>query len=794
MPGLTSQSDGVGESPRQPGGAAKVTGAFRYSSDLSQENMVWAVTLRSPHPHARITSVDTSPAWDVPGVCDVITHRDIPGRKLFGQMTADQPVLAIDTVRYHGEAVAVVAATHPETARLAAGRIRVGYDVLPPVTDPVAALRADSPAVHPGGNIVSHRSIRHGLAQSGNLPHADVVVRGEYAVGLQDQAFLGTESGLARPMGDGGVELHVATQWLHVDREQVAASLGMDPDRVVLKLAGVGGAFGGREDLSVHVPACLLALRLRRPVKMCYSRPESFFGHVHRHPAVLRYEHGAGRDGRLVYVRAEIILDGGAYASSSPAIAANAATHAAGPYHVPHVAADAWAVYTNNPPCGAMRGFGTVQPCFAYESQMDRLAAAVGLDPVQVRLANALCEGGELPTGQILDSPAPVADLLVRLRDLPLPAAAPGTGAVAPQNAPAGSGRQGSVRGVGYAACLKNTAFIEGFDDYSTARVRLRAASGQPVATVTTAAADVGQGVLGVQRQIAVSELGVRNVEIEQADSRFGTAGPTSASRQTYVTGGAVRAACQAVREDVLALARSGLTGPPAPREPLALRDGMVVDAAGVPVAALVDLLGQAVIDHTREFHHRPTFPLDPVNGQGNSSIQFGFAAHRAVVEVDTELGLVTVVELATAQDVGRAINPQAVAGQLQGGTAQGLGLALLEEIELAGGHVLNPSFASYLLPTMMDVPPIRVELLELADPHAPLGVRGIGELPAISSTAAVAAAVRAATGRPVSRVPIRPQDLIGPVASPAPGSGALPAWSAERIPGVVEGLRDHRG
>lgn len=731
--------------------------------------MVWAVTLRSPHPHARILSIDTSPVWDVSGVRDVITHRDIPGRKLYGQMTVDQPVLAIDTVRYHGEPVAVVAADHPETARLAAGRIRVSYDVLPPVTDPVAALRTDSPAVHPGGNIVAHRRIRRGAAQSGPLPHADVVVRGEYSVGMQDQAFLGTESGLALPVGDGGVELHVATQWLHVDQEQVAASLGVDPGRVVLKLAGVGGAFGAREDLSMHVHAGLLALRLGCPVKMCYSRQESFFGHVHRHPAVLRYEHGAGWDGRLVYVRAEIVLDGGAYASSSPAVAGNAATHAVGPYHVPHVAADAWAVYTNNPPCGAMRGFGAVQPCFAYESQMDRLAAAVGIDPVEIRIRNALREGGELPTGQVLDSPAPVVELLERLRGLPLPGASPGAGAVAPPNAPAAPARTGGrarVRGVGYAACLKNTAFTEGFDDYSTARVRLRAVHGQPVATVTTAAAEVGQGVLGVQRQIAVSELGVHDIEIEQADSRFGSSGPTSASRQTYMTGGAVRAACHAARDEVLALARSGLAGPRLPGEPLALRDEMVVDGAGVPVAALADVLGQTVIDHTCEFHHRPTFPVDPVNGQGHSTVQFGFAAHRAVVEVDTDLGLVTVVEMAIAQDVGRAINPQAVAGQLEGGTAQGLGLALMEEIELDDGHVLNPSFASYLLPTMMDVPPVRVEILELADPHAPLGVRGAGELPAISATAAVAAAVRAATGRPVSRVPIRPQDLIGPAAS----------------------------
>jgi CO/xanthine dehydrogenase Mo-binding subunit len=263
---------GIGQSPWQPDGPAKVRGAFRYSSDLTHGSAVWAVTLRSPHPSARIISIDTSAAREVPGVCDVITHRDIPGCKYYGQMKADQPVLAIDTVRYHGEPVAVVAADHPETARLAAERICVDYALLAPVTDPEAAVRPGSPLVHSGGNVVASQRIRWGAAQSGVLPPAEVVVRGEYTVGMQDQAFLGPESGLALPTPDGGVELRVATQWLHIDQEQVAAALGLPPERVVVRPAGVGGAFGAREDLSMHVHACLLALRLGRPVKICYSR------------------------------------------------------------------------------------------------------------------------------------------------------------------------------------------------------------------------------------------------------------------------------------------------------------------------------------------------------------------------------------------------------------------------------------------------------------------------------------------------------------------------------------------
>jgi xanthine dehydrogenase D subunit len=743
-----AQTDGpagpIGDSTPMPNGQSKVSGSYVFSSDLAADRMAWAVTVRSEYPHARIVCVDTAGVWDVPGVLDVITHADIPGRKLFGQMKADQPVLAIDTVRYHGEPIAVVAARDQESARQAAARVRVTYQPCPPVTDPAAAIQPGSPKVHDDGNIVSHKRIRSGAAQSGKLPPADVVVRGEYTVGMQDQAFLGPESGLAAPTGDGGVELQVATQWLHSDRDQVAASLGIPADDVVVKAAGVGGAFGAREDLSMHVHACLLALRLGLPVKMCYSRSESFLGHAHRHPARMRYEHGANRNGELMYVRAEIVLDGGAYAASSPAIAGNAATHAAGPYRVPHVWADAWAAYTNNPPCGAMRGFGTVQPCFAYESQMDRLAAALGMDPVELRRRNALREGDSLPTGQVHDSPASVAELLDRVRALPLPPERAGSPAV--------------VRGIGYAAGFKNTAFSEGFDDSSAARVQIQAADGHVAATVTTAAVDVGQGVLGVQRQIVASELGVRDVQVETMDTGFASAGPTSASRHTYVTGGAVQAACKRVRGRVLDLAAARL-GVPAGQ--LRLIDGAICGPAGDMLAGMGDVLGQDVIEETAEYHHRPTCPLDPVNGQGHSAVQFGFAVHRAVVDVDTELGLVTVAGLATSQDVGRAVNPLAIEGQLQGGTVQGMGLALMEELQVADGRLLTDSFASYLIPTMADVPPIQVDIAEFADPAAPYGVRGVGELPAISSTAAVAAAVRAATHRPVQHVPIRPEHLL---------------------------------
>jgi len=753
----TAVTGGIGESILRPDGAQKVRGEFAYSSDLWADEMLWGATLRSPHPYARITRIDLTEAVRLPGVYAVLTHEDVPGENVYGLEHADQPVLARDVVRYQGEPVAVVAADHPETARRAVARIVVDYEVLTPVTDAEAAMREGAPVLHPDhvtGNVVRHVPIRCG----DEAPTADVVVSGEYTVGMQDQAFLGPESGLAVPAEDGGVDLYVATQWLHADQRQVAHALGLDVDRVRLHLAGVGGAFGAREDLSMQVHASMLALRTGKPVKIVYGREESFFGHVHRHPALLRYEHGATRDGDLVYVKAEIILDGGAYASTTSAVTGNAATLGVGPYRVPNVRIDGYGVYTNNPPCGAMRGFGAVQACFAYESQMDKLAAALDMDPVDLRVRNAAERGTRMPTGQVIDAPAPVAELLDLVRSKPMPPSPVGPRDL--RELPGGVSNtthgEGVVRGVGYGVGIKNVGFSEGFDDYSTARVRLEVIAGEPVVSVHTAAAEVGQGLVTLQAQIARTELGVQRVQIQPADTSVGSAGSSSASRQSYVTGGAVRAACAEVRAEVLALAeRLGHTG-------AGLAGGKIVAAGGEVLADLVEVLGEEAVERTVEWRHRPTEALDPVTGQGFAHVQYAFAAHRAVVDVDVELGLVRVVELACAQDVGRAMNPDAVLGQIQGGSAQGLGLAVMEEIQVVDGVVRNPSFTDYLIPTVLDMPPMPIDVLERADPHAPYGLRGVGEPPTLSSTPAIVAAIRAATGIALTRAPVRPEHIVG--------------------------------
>ncbi|MER5611736.1 xanthine dehydrogenase subunit D [Streptomyces sp. NPDC002215] len=780
----TRTKGGIGESTLRPDGILKVTGEFAYSSDMWHEDMLWGHTLRSTVAHAEIVSIDTAEALATPGVYAVLTYDDLPSTvKNYGLEIQDTPVLAHGKVRHHGEPVALVAADHPETARRAAAKIRIEYRELPVITDEASATAPDAILVHEGRddhhaghvphpNIVHRQPIVRGDADAA-AARADVVVSGEYVFGMQDQAFLGPESGLAVPAEDGGVDLYVATQWLHSDLRQIAPVLGLPEDKVRMTLSGVGGAFGGREDLSMQIHACLLALRTGKPVKIVYNRFESFFGHVHRHPAKLWYEHGATRDGKLTHMKCRIVLDGGAYASASPAVVGNASSLSVGPYVIDDVDIEAIALYTNNPPCGAMRGFGAVQACFAYEAQMDKLAAELGMDPVEFRQLNAMEQGTLLPTGQVVDSPAPVAELLRRVKDMPLPPERQWE--VAGEQAdvralPGGLSNtthgEGVVRGIGYAVGLKNVGFSEGFDDYSTARVRMEVIAGEPVVTVHTAMAEVGQGGVTVHAQIARTELGVSQVTIHPADTQVGSAGSTSASRQTYVTGGAVKHSCEAVREKVLEIGRRkfGTYHPAWATAELLLEGGKVVTDGGEVLADLVDVLEDEAVDIELEWRHRPTEAFDLRTGQGNGHVQYSFAAHRAVVEVDTELGLVKVIELACAQDVGKALNPLSVVGQIQGGTIQGMGIAVMEEIVVdpKTAKVRNPSFTDYLLPTILDTPTIPVDVLELADDHAPYGLRGVGEAPTLSSTPAVLAAIRNATGLELNRTPVRPEHLTG--------------------------------
>jgi xanthine dehydrogenase D subunit len=738
----------VGESAPRPDAVPKVRGEFAFAGDLWADGMLWGQTLRSPHPSARILGIDVGPALAIPGVSAVLTASDLAGRNRYGLEHRDQPVFADDVVRYAGEPIAAVAADHPETARRASAAIVVHYDLLEPLTDPGVAAAA--PPLHPDGNVFRELVVRRGDPDA----RGPIVVEGTYEVGMQDQAFMGPEAGLAIPADDGGVDLVVSTQWLHNDREQVAECLGLPEELVRLTLGGVGGAFGAREDVSLHIHACLLALHTARPVKMVYSRRESFLGHVHRHPARMWMRHSAERDGTLVSFETRIVLDGGAYRSSSFHVTANAACFSAGPYRVPNARVEAFGVRTNNPPCGAMRGFGAVQVAFAHEAQMDRLADACGVDPVDLRLRNALAPGDELLTGQRITGTLPVTDVIRACADLPLPAPAPDDVLARPGGAGRTSDPLDVTRGVGFAVGFKNLMYAEGYDDFSTARCVL--ADG--IATLTCAAAEVGQGFVTLVQQFARTILGVDDVLVAPADTSIGSAGSTSASRQTMMSGGAVEQACRAVR--VQLLARVGHDHFQSPVE-LDIVDGRVVSRDGTVDLAVVSLYPGETFEATEEFHHMVTHPLDD-DGQGDAHVSFACAAHRAVVDVDAELGLVRVVHVATAQDVGKVLNPLQCVGQIEGGIAQGVGLAVMEELLVDGGVVRNPSFTDYLIPTALDAPTVDLALIEEPEPGAPFGAKGVGEPPTISSTPATVAAIRAATGQALTRVPVRPSDITG--------------------------------
>ena len=727
---------GIGTSVRRPDGTPKVMGNFAYASDLASEDMLWGATLRSPYAHARLTKLDLAPAIAMDGVRAVLTQDDVAGKQTFGQEEQDQPVFCGDTAQYWGEPVAVVAADDDETARRAAAAIIVEWEPLKPLTDPEQALSDES----------TFREMK--IRRGDEAAAGSIVVDGIYETATQDQAPLGPEAGFAIPDGEGGLDLYVTSQWVHVDHRQIIECLDMAPDTVRCHPAGIGGAFGSREDISLHIHVAMLSLATGRPVKMVYDRTESFAGHVKRHPARMWYRHEADADGKLVKVTAQLLLDGGAFAHTSRAVLANAAFFTVGPYSCDNVFVDAAAVKTNNPPAGAMRGFGAVQTCFASESQMDRLAVELDMDPLELRRINALVGGDPMSTsGQIIEGSLPTLEVIDAIEAIPLPDPLDDDD---PRLLPGGTGlttpTSSIVRGVGYAVGLKNLAFSEGFDDYSEARVVMTPAGVE----VHTAAMEVGQGLVTVCQQITRTILGTDQVAVVWDDtSKIGSAGSTSASRQTQMTGGAVHAAAVGLCDQILAD-----HGGDELRDDGVYRDGQ-------RIVTIDDVCASGAVEHHVQFRHPETYPPDE-NGQGDVHAGFVVAAHRAVVDVDPELGLLRVVRVDTVQDVGKALNPQAITGQLEGGIMQGVGLAVMEELVIDEGVIRNPTFTDYLIPTFLDAPAVETRIIEEPDLWGPFGAKGIGESPTISSTPAVVAAIRAATGRALTRVPVRPEDIAG--------------------------------
>ncbi|MCM2419612.1 xanthine dehydrogenase family protein molybdopterin-binding subunit [Streptomyces sp. RKAG293] len=742
---------GLGVSVRPVDTLAKAQGTFPYAADLWAEGLLWASVLRSPYPHARIVRIDTSAATSMPGVRAVVTHEDVPGDAMHGRRVADRPVFAKDIVRHHGEPIAAVAADHPDTARLAAAAILVEYEVLEPVTDPEKAFAAEP--LHPDGNLIRHIPLRFGDPDV----IGEVIVEGLYRIGRQDPAPIGAEAGLAVPRPDGGVELYVASTDPHTDRDLAAACFGLEADRVKVVVTGVPGAMGDREDSGIQLPLGLLALKTGCPVKFVATREESFLGHSHRHPTLLRYRHHADAEGRLVKVEAQVLLDAGAYADHSSEALAAAVAFAAGPYVVPHVFVEGWAVRTNNPPSGHVRGEGALQVCAGYEGQMDKLAAKLGLDPAELRMRNVMATGDLLPTGQTVTCPAPVGELLKAVRDAdlpPLPVDEEESQWLLP-GGPEGAGEPGAVRrGVGYALGMVHMLGAEGTDEVSTATVRIH--DGR--ATVICAAVETGQGFTTLARQIVQDVLGVEDVGVLAADTDQPPSGAAARGRHTWVSGGAVERAAKMVRTQLLQplAAKFGMSV-----ELLTIADGKITSYDGVLSTTVGEALEGKELWATAQCRPHPTDRLDD-DGQGDAFVGLAFCAVRAVVDVDIELGSVRVVEMAVAQDVGRVLNPRQVAARIEAGVTQGVGLALMEDLRAPRGIIKRPNLTGYSLPTALDAPDVRiVKLVEERDVLAPFGAKAVSAVPVVVSPAAVAAAVRAATGRPVSRLPIRPQAAV---------------------------------
>jgi CO/xanthine dehydrogenase Mo-binding subunit len=709
----------VGTSHPRHDARDKVTGAAAYPADLIRPGMLRLKTVFARRAHAHILSIDVSAALAVPGVVAVLTASDVPHNR-YGLIDADQPVLCDDTVRHEGDRVALVAAETDRAAARAAALVRVEYADLPVVSDPRAAMQPGAPRVHHDrDNVLLHQKIRRGdVARA--FDEADVVVEGRFTTQWQEHAYLQPEAGIAYYDRHGRIVIETAGQWLHEDRKQLAAILGLPEDRVVVKYAQIGGAFGGREDLSVQSLVALATWKLRRPCAIRWSREESIVGHHKRHPFFITAKWGAKRDGTITAVETTLIADGGAYASTSVEVLKGAMTFAHGPYDIPNVSVDGSVCYTNNVPSGAFRGFGGPQAHFAAESMIARVAHALELDPLDVRRANLYREGSVNSSGTVMPAGVSAVPVLDRCIE---EAARRLTPVMHDPNSR-------KRRGIGYASGIKNVGYSFGFPDQATATVELVVLDGVRAARVRIGAADVGQGAHLILRQIAAETLALpleAITIIAEDTAEAPNAGSSSASRMTLMGGRAVKDACE-----------------------LALRN-LATD--GVPWA-------------TAEFRPNPTTPFDE-RGRGTPHYAYGYVAQAVEVEVDVTTGEVAVTNVISVNDVGRAINRQQVEAQIEGCIAQAIGYALTEDFRIKDGHILTPHFSSYLLPTALDVPAKIVSIImETPDPQGPFGARGMAEMPLVPFGAAVAIAIHNATGAWLSDLPFTPERVLAALAA----------------------------
>lgn len=715
----------------------KVLGEARFGADHLLDGCLELKVVRSIKPHAKLAGIETKEALRVEGVERIFTARDVPGKNLVGTINKDQPILTPDRVRYVGDPVALVAAKTVEAAEEAARKVIVVYEDLPSLTLPGEALKPNAPLVHPGGNLLIEFNIVRGDIQAG-FKEADVVVEETYHTTWVDHAYMEPDAGIAYYDEAGRVTVVCPTQNVHYDQKEVAAFLNLAPEKVRIIQSATGGGFGGRLDVTVQCLLALAAFHLKRPARIVYSREEVFQVISKRHPLKIRYRSGARKDGRLIAAEVDILGDTGAYASYGATVGIRSAVHATGPYEIPNVRVKSRMVYTNHPWSGAMRGFGVPQTAFAHESQMDLLAQALGMDPVEIRLRNALAVGSETATGQTLVASVGIGETLKKVREWrdrsPFLRVDPE--------------RPFIRRGVGIGSMWYGVGNT-GIANPSTARMEI-GPDGE--VRLFTGAADIGQGSDTVFLGICSESLGipVNEIRLIRADTAHTTdAGATSASRQTYISGNAILNAVKSLKQEILREAASFLDEGP---EDLFVEDGEVKHreklCISIPIREIVRR-SQRVMRGEGSYDPETT-KLDPKTGQGSPYATYAFATHLAEVEVDTETGRVAVTRVVACHDVGKAIHPKNVMGQIIGGVAMGTGFALMEEY--VPGE--TTSFVNYLIPTSKDVPEVIPMLVEDHEPSGPFGAKGVGEPALIPCAPAILNAIADAIGERITHLP----------------------------------------
>jgi CO/xanthine dehydrogenase Mo-binding subunit len=712
-------SKSIGQSSPRVDAREKVTGTAQFSGDLSMPGMLHMKMLFAERPHARVKNVDTSKAETVAGVVGVFTSKDVPVNE-YGLQWQDQPVLCgpspkppqgveTDIVRFEGDQIAAVVAETEEIAAEAVKLIRVEYEDLPAVFDAREAMKPSAPQLHPergDSNICVHYKIRKGEV---DFNKADVVVEGEYQTPWQEHAFLQPEAGLAYIDEEGRVTVKAGGQWTHTDVREIAHCLALPEEKVRVIYPAIGGAFGGREDMSVQIVIALAAWKLGRPVRIIWTRRESIIGHGKRHPTFLKAKWGATKEGKLVAAEIELIGDGGAYMYTTNKVLGNSAITCTGPYFIPSVKADVYGVYTNNVPGAAFRGFGAPQALYMAELQMDKLAEKLGMDPVEFRLKNALRDGDTLGVG----TPAPGPVSIVKVMEEAAKKFGWHESQVEGQKSDVRPASSILRRGRGFAAGFKNVGFSFGYQENCWAKVEIRGDGQIEKVIVHHAGAEVGQGTHTVMAQMAAEAVGVSAGLVEMRTSDTATtqnSGSVSASRMTFMAGNAIKGAAEA------ALAKW--------------------EAEERPAIAEFKYLAPK------------TTPFEKETGHAMPNFAYAYSAQAVEVEVDTETGQVRVLRVVAADDVGQAINPMLVEGQIEGAVVQAQGYALMEDLKVKDGRILANQFSTYLIPTILDIPEkVESVIVEVPDPNGPWGARGLGELPFLPTAAAISAAVHDATG-----------------------------------------------